>query len=292
MTAEPAGAQPPLNYTEDAVKTADGLELFVRCFSAGKLPAPRTMLLVHGAGGYGGRYREFALAAVARGWRVLLPDLRGHGRSEGFPVHVRRFEEYLQDLDQVADRYELQPGRTAILGQSMGGLVAARYAETRPERLSALVLLCPLLRLAMPVNPVKLLIGKALAYLAPRTQFRSGIDPRQLSRDPARQEVTRNDPLLQRRVTARWFAAMERELKSVWLDRRRLTTPCLVLQGSEDQIVDPAAPAKWCPGVASSDLTLEMLPGHVHELLHEPDAPILAARILDWLDARLPEHSR
>ena len=291
MTEESAAASFRLNSVEDWVKTADGLELLVRCFSVANEPAPRTLLFVHGAGGHGGRYREFAVAAVARGWRVLLPDLRGHGRSEGFPVHVMRFEQYLEDLDRIVARYDLQPESTAVLGQSMGGLIAARYAQTRPDRLSSLVLLCPLLRVAMHINPVKLVVGRVLAYFAPRTQFRSGIQAGQLSRDPAMQEVTRNDPLLQRRVTARWFAEIERGLAGVWQERARLTVPSLILQGADDRIVDPAAPAEWCPGLGGRDVTLDILPGHVHELLHEPDGDAITSRILDWLAVRVAAES-
>ena len=60
-------------------------------------------------------------------------DHHGHGSSEGEPALVENFEDLLSDLDLVVDRATAtHPGvPLALLGHSLGGLIATRYAQTR-----------------------------------------------------------------------------------------------------------------------------------------------------------------
>ncbi|MBC8289859.1 MAG: alpha/beta fold hydrolase, partial [Planctomycetes bacterium] len=136
-----------MRYHQYNVSAADSTGLFVRQFVPEFEQSRRTLLIVHGTSEHGGRYRHVAQEAVRRGWEVIVPDLRGHGKSRGVPVHVDNFDEYLQDLDTLFQYFELNPDRTAVMAHSFGGLITARYAETRPTRTSALVLLSPLLGL-------------------------------------------------------------------------------------------------------------------------------------------------
>jgi len=135
---------------ESTISGADGTSLFVRRYAADD-PAGRTLVIVHGACEHGGRYEHVAEFAVERGWNVVIADLRGHGLSEGAPVHVMSFDQYLADLDRVFAEFAPRPQQTALLGHSMGGLLAIRYVQMRPERARALVAASPLLGLAMPV---------------------------------------------------------------------------------------------------------------------------------------------
>ena len=94
------------------------------------------LVLVHGLGGAAPNWIELA-PLVARGHRVLVPDLPGHGLSEALPA--------LEDLRPFAERVaalaELEAmAPIAVVGHSMGGVVALRLALVRPELVSALVL--------------------------------------------------------------------------------------------------------------------------------------------------------
>jgi 3-oxoadipate enol-lactonase len=80
--------------------------------------------------------------------RVIRYDARGYGRS---PAPTEPFV-LLDDLVTVLDHYELE--RVPIVGCSQGGDCAAALAVTRPERVSALVLLCPgFTGFAVPQDP-------------------------------------------------------------------------------------------------------------------------------------------
>ena len=62
-----------------------------------------TVTVVHGAGDHGGRYTDLASALAGQNFAVALPDLRGHGRSEGQRGHSWGWREIVRDLQSVQD---------------------------------------------------------------------------------------------------------------------------------------------------------------------------------------------
>src|SRR3954462_664790 len=88
----------------------------------------RLVVLVHGYGEHIGRYEHVARALVARGSAVVGPDHVGHGRSGGEQARVGGFEPGVDDLRAVvADARDALP--VVMVGHSMGGLIATRYAQ-------------------------------------------------------------------------------------------------------------------------------------------------------------------
>ena len=94
------------------------------------------VVLVHGLGGAATNWTELA-PLLARRRRVLVPDLPGHGRSEP----LRRLQDLGSLADHVADLAEAEDVLpAAVVGNSMGGVVAVRLAVRRSDAVSALVL--------------------------------------------------------------------------------------------------------------------------------------------------------
>ncbi len=100
---------------EHVLRTHDGLELISRRFEPLEPCAVegRSLVIVHGASEHGRRYDHVARLFADRGWTVIVGDNRGHGRSGGNPMHVRRFEDYLGaspvDLQLVGARQRSRP---------------------------------------------------------------------------------------------------------------------------------------------------------------------------------------
>ena len=278
-----------MRYHQYNVSAADSTGLFVRQFvPVEPEQSRRTLLIVHGTSEHGGRYRHVAQEAVRRGWEVIVPDMRGHGKSRGVPVHVDNFEEYLQDLDTLFQYFELNPDRTAVMGHSFGGLITARYAQTRPTRTSALVLLSPLLGLRVKINPLSYLLGKCMTYIAPRTRFQSTVPVEHTTRNERVLGLREKDQYLHRSVTAAWFFEMKSALDKVWKEAPELIVPVLALQAGDDMIVEPSATAPCLSKTGSTDRSFKLLEGHYHELLNEPDWRETLAHVLSWLETRLP----
>lgn len=103
----------------------------------GSLPP---LVLLHGfsanAISYVGLLRRFAPHAG----RMIVPDCPGHGFSELPPQGLSR-QTMLAGLFEVLDRVIDEPA--IVLGTSMGGFGAIRYAVARPHKVRGLVLVCP-----------------------------------------------------------------------------------------------------------------------------------------------------
>src|ERR1700741_2736706 len=108
---------------------------------------PRAIALIaHGYGEHAGRYEHVAQALVDElGAAVYAPDHRGHGKTDGATGLVEDGEAITGDLHDVADEARAEhPGLPVVLiGHSMGGLIATRFAQRYGEELTALVLSSP-----------------------------------------------------------------------------------------------------------------------------------------------------
>jgi pimeloyl-ACP methyl ester carboxylesterase len=94
------------------------------------------LVLVHGLGGSAANWTELA-PLLARDYRLLVPDLPGHGRSEPLAA-VSGLQPYADRVAAVVEHEAMAPA--PVVGHSLGGLVVLRLALRRPELVSALVL--------------------------------------------------------------------------------------------------------------------------------------------------------
>lgn len=107
--------------------------------SAGGGAAPATVLCLHGFGT--SKESCFILSQMAPGTRFIAPDLPPFGESDPTAVPAYRPEDLVAYIDRFASAVEAQPA--IVLGTSMGGALAAAYAHSHPEAVTALILLAP-----------------------------------------------------------------------------------------------------------------------------------------------------
>ncbi len=266
------------------IEGTGGIRLFVRDHRPPSGAAPRTVLCVHGLGEHGGRYEHFSEWLVERGFRVIIADLRGHGRSAGTRTHVMSFEEYPLDLGILWRHFQLERASTVLFGHSMGGLIAVRAVQTGVVEPAALVMTSPLLGLKLRVHPIKRLLGKLLVQILPKTRFRNGLDPSNMTRDARFAEERRNDPLIVRSVTASWFFAMQRAIVEAHHEAAKIRIPILAFRGMADETTDGDVLSTWLTKTNSPARDLVSLPMHVHEVFHESDWRDSMERMVEWLE--------
>lgn len=111
----------------------DGLSLGFDDLGGAERP---TVVLLHGLGDDRSTWRPFvpALSAIHR---ILTLDFRGHGESSHAPG-TYTLEHYVGDALALCDRFLDQPA--AMVGHSLGGVVALTVAQRRSELVSALFL--------------------------------------------------------------------------------------------------------------------------------------------------------
>jgi lysophospholipase len=202
--------------------------------------------------------------------------------------HVERFTDYEDDLDRIVTSVEgLARNRgTFIIGHSMGGLVAMLYAAKNGSRLRGVVVSAPAIKVATKVPPVKLMVARISAMVAPRVRLDNGIDPAVLSKDPEVGKAYAADPLVNRLVSARWFAEITGAMREVRGIGSLLTLPLLVLQGTEDKLISEQGAKSLFEDIESKDKELKIYSGYYHELFNEPEKLEIYGRVADWLDAR------
>ncbi|MFB9908590.1 alpha/beta fold hydrolase [Allokutzneria oryzae] len=101
-------------------------------------PAERTLLVIHGGPDWDHTYLRRPLDELAGTCRVVLPDLRGCGRStSGLADDQYTPDAVVSDLVALLDSLEVDDAD--VLGFSYGGLIAQRLAITAPRRVRRLI---------------------------------------------------------------------------------------------------------------------------------------------------------
>jgi lipase len=111
-------------------------------------PDGPAVLVVHGVTNTGARYRRLAEEQLA-GYRVVAPDLRGHGASTWEPPWS--LDRHVEDLAETAEAAGLR--RAAVVGHSFGGLLGMALAARRPALVDRLALVDPAVALAPAMAP-------------------------------------------------------------------------------------------------------------------------------------------
>lgn len=110
---------------------ANGVELYYE--TSGEGPP---VLVLHGAGMDGRPWAELA-RPLADDYRLVVPDLRGHGRTGGSDRETYTVALFADDVRALADALGLDA--PAVVGHSMGGFVALVYAARHADACSGLV---------------------------------------------------------------------------------------------------------------------------------------------------------
>jgi len=239
---------------------------------------PRYVALVaHGYGEHIGRYAELAAVLVGHGAAVYGPDHQGHGGSAGERVLIEDFEDVVTDLHSVADLARATyPGVPQILiGHSMGGLIASRFAQRYGDELTALVL-------SGPVIGAWELPGRLLALdEIPDVP----ISPAALSRDAEVGAAYAADPLVwhgpMKRPTLEAFARTLRTVADAG-DIGRL--PLLWLHGGDDRLVPLPGSRMGVERLSGGELTEYVYPGARHEVFHETNRAEVFTDLTRFLD--------
>jgi 3-oxoadipate enol-lactonase len=124
--------------TTIAVAGTQPVRLSVIDVGPSEAPAAGTIVCVHGAGGNAEQWK-FQIEHFSRQYRVIAPDLRGHGRSEQ-PRSAYSLEEFLWDFTQMLDLLKVAEP-FVLMAHSFGGPIALTFAAAQPQRVSKLVMM-------------------------------------------------------------------------------------------------------------------------------------------------------
>jgi pimeloyl-ACP methyl ester carboxylesterase len=237
-----------------------------------------TIVFVHGlvTDNLSSFYYTLAGPAVVAGARVILYDLRGHGRSQR-PEAGYTADDGVTDLCSLLDALGMRDP-VYLVGNSYGGILAARMAVTVPDRVAGLVLIeasCAGTGAAAWIEDM----ANTLSVTALRLEHDGARDQYRMAgqRRMARL-ITHVDGLLNRTSLVDDVAA-ERPLRPTELAAIRC--PVLGVYGERSELVAAASElTRHVPGC-----TVRILPGLAHTVLREA-TDVLRDILLSWLTER------
>ena len=247
------------------------------------------IILVHGLAEHSGRYLPVIDRLSQHGYAVDTFDLRGHGKSNGIPILVSSFDDYLTDLDVFLDRVRARlPGKPLfLLGHSMGGAITALYAISHQPQVRGIILSAPSVKLSSDVSPLLQKASSALAHVLPRLKTMK-IKRRHISRDPAVVEAYDGDPLVYRKgILLKTGSELIKATRRIRSRAQEFSFPVLILQGTDDKLADPDINKWFYETISSNDRTLKLYEGLYHEVMNEPEKEQVLQDVITWLDAHV-----
>jgi 4,5:9,10-diseco-3-hydroxy-5,9,17-trioxoandrosta-1(10),2-diene-4-oate hydrolase len=226
---------------------AGELDLRLHYHEAGD-PSAQTIVLLHGGGPGASSWSNFGrnIAVLAEHFHVLAVDQPGYGHSDKLTEHEQYNRYSAKALLGLFDHLGLQ-GRIPLLGNSLGGGTAVRFALDHPDRAGKLVLMGPgglsvNLFAPDPTEGVKLL-GKFTAdptrenmerFLRIMVFDQKLVTPELI--DERFEIASRPESLAAARAMGKSFAGPDFELGMMWREVYKLRQPVLLIWGREDRV--------------------------------------------------------
>jgi carboxylesterase len=236
-------------------------------------PDGRTgVLLVHGFTGTPMSMRPWGEHLAAEGFAVRCPLLPGHG-TRWQDCNGSTHEQWMTAVGAAYDALAAECDRVFVAGLSMGGTLATRLAEVRPDDVAGLVLVNPALltqRLDAKLLPLLARITPSWAPIASDIK-KPGVTELAYPKLPTRAMM---------------------QLRQLWVltrtDLSRVTAPVIVFRSREDHVVEAVSTEVLLAGISSADATEVVLEDSYHVATLDNDAPAIFSGSVDWIRAHAP----
>ena len=238
----------------------------------GPLNGP-VLLLLHGSNASLFTWEPWS-KSLSDHFRVVSVDLPGHGLTGPVPNHDYSDDGMVAFVAAFADKIGLR--KFALAGNSMGGGVAARFAEIHPDRVSALILV------DAGGMPGKMGDRIPLAFQLLRQPWLQSVllhaDPKPLVREGLGKAIVRKSVLTEemidlysdmallegeRAATFERFNQIGGDLNFVKDHVGALKMPVLILWGEEDHLIPVATAHVWNTAIPGSKLIVYPATGHI-----------------------------
>ncbi|MCW2715024.1 MAG: yvaK [Frankiales bacterium] len=236
------------------------------------LPGGRVgALLSHGYTGTTSSMLPWAEHLAAGGLTVRVPRLPGHG-TQWKDLNTTGFADWYGEVERAFDDLLVRCDTVFVMGLSMGGTLALRLAELRPEVAGVVVVNASL---ASDRKDLKLL--PALSKVVPSLAA--------IGSDIKKPGVTE---LAYPRTPLKGLASLQKAWPVVRADLGSIRCPVLAFRSRVDHVVEPVSGRRLAEGLAGADFEERILENSYHVATLDNDAPRIFAESLDFVRAHAP----
>ena len=213
--------------------------------------AKKTIVFIHGSGGDGFVW-EHQLNGLSDFITVIIPDLPGHGKSEGLCFGSAK--DYAGWLNAFAERLNLSSFYLA--GHSLGGAVAQEFATIYPKKTEGLILVGTGLFFDISKEYLELLQTdfKAAINISCENAYAGKVSEELYKKGYEMLLENGKNTLYKDMLTCESFDGSELFLSN---------NPCLILCGQEDRITNPALSRELSKKINKSTLHVVPKAGHM-----------------------------
>ena len=231
------------------------------------------LLILHGFTATRATVAPLIPVAESLGMAWELPQLRGHWTVPD-DLHGVTYQDLLGDALAAYDRLRATVERVAIVGLSVGGMLALDIAARRAD-IAALVALAPALRYVSPLVRIAPLVALLQKEVTGGDRF-SGYS------EPSYATGIEN---YERFPTATFYSLLK-AIPGVVAHLPTITAPALVIGARRDRVVQPSAAQLAYDRVGSKHKQLIWLERSGHELLIDCEGPYVCEQVRHFLRPR------
>jgi alpha-beta hydrolase superfamily lysophospholipase/SAM-dependent methyltransferase len=288
-------ARPRRQALESTFRTFDGMQLFYRAWLPTE-PARRALILLHRGHEHSGRYDDFVAQLDLPDTAIFAHDARGHGRSPGERGYAPTFSTLVKDVDEfarfISTTHRIPIADMAILGHSVGAVVAAAWVHDYAPPVRGMVLATPALKVrlylpfAMPALRLRNALSRKSAFIT------SYVRPSMLTHDATEAQRYADDPLISKQIAVNVLIDLRDTADRLIADAGAIRTPTLIQTAGSDWVVDSGAAKRFLDRVGSNDKSSRHYDGFGHSLFHERHRARTIADVREFLLRAFADENR
>ncbi len=269
---------------QKAFTSHDGTALFYRHWPALSAPAEGSapaIILFHRGHEHSGRIAHLVEELNLPEFQFFAWDARGNGQSPGERGDAPSFAWIVRDAEyffqHIKTEYQLASEDIAVIGQSVGAVVASTWVHDYVPNIRAMVL-------GSPAFSVKLYVpfavpGLKLLYNLKGNFFvNSYVKPKLLTHDKSHEESFKTDPLIARPISVRVLLDLYSTSDRVVKDAQSMHVPTQMLVSGSDYVVRRKPQQQFFENLGSLKKEYHVLPGFYHDTLGEKDRHLAVER--------------
>ncbi|MCH4383077.1 MULTISPECIES: alpha/beta fold hydrolase [Staphylococcus] len=248
--------------------------------------AKGVVVIVHNILEHTGRYAYVITMLRRNGYHVIMGDLPGQGQTsranKGQIEHFDIYHETLIEWVRIANEYKIP---TFVMGVGLGGLILLNVLEKTELPIEGMLLLSPLLEFKRNNKTRKNMLISNVGKGSKDARFKLGIETKDLTRNDEVIEETKQDGLMLRKVTYKWYNIVLETMKDTVQHSKDIQSmPTLLMYGTEDKLLELRSFNELKNNLNTNEFYFKVWEGFYHEIHNEPERDQVMRYVLTFLN--------